>query len=211
MKYKLVGFLAFIHSPVRVYYLIDGVQSKSVKFSLIRNWVWSVVMLLSAEQKSLSFASHDCSRQHSWKPLTRKAEKTLRYIQCDKPGGSASPVTILWTAVARGCDITTLCSASEREIQLTTAMNWSHSLNQIIHPDNTVRQKRLCSHWFQRIRDVLPWAMCVPGYIVHTVGISKGMHTDRGRSRPPREESLSGLPETCSIRQSGEGDAIDSN
>ena len=39
MKYKLVDFLAFIHSPVRVHYLIDRVQSKSVKFSLIRNGV----------------------------------------------------------------------------------------------------------------------------------------------------------------------------
>lgn len=43
-------------------------------------------------------------------------------------------------------------------------MNWSHSLNQIIHPDNTVRQKRLCSHWFHRIGDILPRAVCVWGY-----------------------------------------------
>lgn len=46
---------------------------------------------------------------------------------------------------------------------------------------------------------------------MHAVGISKGMHTDLGRSRPPREESLSGLLETCSIWQSGEGDAIAGN
>lgn len=90
-------------------------------------------------------------------------------------------------------------------------MNWSHSLNQIIHPDNTVRQKRLCSHWFHRMRDILPWAVCVRGYIVHTVGISKGMHTDWGRSRPPGRESLSGLPETCRVGQRSEGDAIGGN
>lgn len=46
---------------------------------------------------------------------------------------------------------------------------------------------------------------------MHTMGISKGMHTDLGRSRPPGEEFLSGLPERCSIWQSREGNAIDGN
>jgi hypothetical protein len=65
-------------------------------------------------------------------------------------------------------------------------------------PDNTPWQycqaKRLCSHWFLCIRDTLPWAGSVRGCIVHTVGISKGMHTDLGRSRPPRAESLEWCP-----------------
>lgn len=90
-------------------------------------------------------------------------------------------------------------------------MNWSHSLNLIIHPDNTVRQKRLCSHWFHRMREILPWAVCVRWYIVHTVGISNGMHTDWGRSRPPRRQSLSGLLETYRVGQRSEGDAIGGN
>ena len=91
-------------------------------------------------------------------------------------------------------------------------MNWSHSLNQIIHPDNTVRQKRMCSHWFHRIRDMLPWAVRVHGYIVHTVVISKRMHTDLGRSRPLREETLrSGQPEICFIWQSSEKNNIGGN
>ena len=51
--------------------------------------------------------------------------------------------------------------------------------------------------------------MCVPGYTVHTVGISKGTHTGLGRSRPLSGDAPSGLPETCSIGQSGEGDAMD--
>lgn len=46
---------------------------------------------------------------------------------------------------------------------------------------------------------------------MHTVGISKGMHADLGRSRPSREESPRGLPKTCSTWQSGEGDVIDGN
>lgn len=50
--------------------------------------------------------------------------------------------------------------------------------------------------------------VCARGYIVHTVGISKGMHSDWGRSRPPGRESLSGLPEPCCIGQRGEGDAM---
>lgn len=46
---------------------------------------------------------------------------------------------------------------------------------------------------------------------MHAVGISKGMHTDLGRSRPPGEESSSGLPETRSVSQSREGNAVDGN